>query len=479
MGQLDRLEEVENRVGEGAGPRSADVRVEWRDADPEGRPTGMEWDADERRVAYDFSAKQHEVLAAAESGKNDIVAYLGGYRSGKTVLSTRWLLTQALRHPGERFLLMGIDFSKARASTFRVLFEQLPGERTAIVTKGFNGPESSPVVTDYNRSENRLTLVNDATILLGSADDWARYAGAEFGGVVLDEPSHYDDLHDILEMVGSRLTAKTGPKCMVWSLTGNGFNAAWEVLEQRQDSDGSPLALDIEVIRASIEDNPYLDADDKERLRRQFMGTGREAQAIEGGFSAAQGLVYQSFDRETHVVDHGELMDAVHGDRRVYGYDAGWRDPRVVVEAAMTHYGQLAVVDLFYEHGAHVEDAIEWLEENDKPRKGTIYAEHSPSDIEKFERAGWRAEPATKDIDAGIAEVRHRLEIDGHGRPGLVISDRPSTRPLIQEFLGYKEEHVGTSKAVDHGLDACRYLCMGESGAPGLGIIGADPDWVL
>lgn len=100
------------------------------------------------------------------------------------------------------------------------------------------------------------------------------------------------DLYGILEMVGSRLTASRGPKSQFWTLTSNGYNAAHDILQKRQDENGSPIGLDIDVVRASVRDSPYLSAEDIDRLDRQFVGTGREQQAIEGGFAAATGLVY-------------------------------------------------------------------------------------------------------------------------------------------------------------------------------------------
>ena len=80
------------------------------------------------------------------------MAFRAGSGSGKSIVGARWLIAQALAHPGSRFLAMGVDFTKARDTTFRVLFEQVPGERTAIRTDWFTGPEKRPLVADYNRS---------------------------------------------------------------------------------------------------------------------------------------------------------------------------------------------------------------------------------------------------------------------------------------------------------------------------------------
>ena len=505
--EIERLLEALKREQPDDAPTN--LTVEWREADPDERPTGIEYDPETETLYYDIWAAQRKCLSALDSGDDDIVAFLAGYGSGKSILGARWLLAQALTTPDSRFLAMGVDFTKARDTTFRILCEQLPGEQTALRTGSFNGPEQSPLVADYNASTHQLTLTNGSVIVLGSADKWSRYAGDEFGAIWLDEPSHYETgLHDLLEMLGSRLRGVDGPKTMCWTLTGNGFNDAWVILEKRRDSTGEPLGLEIELVRGSTLENPYLDAGDHERLERQFGDTERAEQALHGGFAAATGLVYDTFSRETHVIPHAEAAACVVDDWRVYGYDAGWDSPGVVLEIGKTPLDQLVVVDAFYETESHIEDAIEWLK--DRP-SGVIYCEHKPSHIDKLEEAGFDAVVAVKDIDEGIAEVRKRLEADGNlevstdlrpkkrtvrvpimglpdsrsrsrqsrsqsteteepdtdssepdtGEPavGLLISER--CQELIREFYGYKADHVGGPNADDHCLDALRYAVMG------------------
>lgn len=526
--EVDKLKRGDSDLP--AGDDAPAVTVGWREADPEERPDGMAFDPgsddgeEPATLTYDLWAAQRDTGdVLGRDDPPDVVAFLAGYGAGKSLFGARWLLAQAIEHPGSRFLAMGVDFQKARDTTYPKLFAALPGDRTTLTASSYNGPEESPLVADYNRQDHRLTLTNDSVITLGSADKYSRYAGAEFGAAWLDEPSHYgEELHDLTGMVTTRLRGVDGPKTQLWTLTGEGYNAAWEILEQRQDADGEPIGLDIEVVRASVLENPYLAAGDKERFKRKYEGTPREEQALYGGFVAATGLVYSSFSRETHVISHGEARSRVDdGDEwRVYGYDAGWKDPRVVLEVGKTPYDQLVLLDEYVERGTHVEDAIEWLEANGKPR-GTIFCEHEPADIETFEQAEWPARKAEKSLDAGISEVRRRLGSDGNApvdevsdgggafivtrggpggvgenrsggsvrrgtptevsrqrvadggsdgeqsdasddrdpRVGLLVSDR--CQQTIREFLGYKEEYVGKSQAIDHCLDSLRYLCMG------------------
>jgi hypothetical protein len=224
-------------------------------------------------------------------------------------------------------------------------------------------------------------------------------------------------------------------------------------------------------VRASSENNPFLTRDDRERLRRVHGASNIAAQALHGAFEAPEGAVYSNFSRGTHVVDvedDGTIRDydtAVDGSWRMYGYDAGWSDKRVLLEIAKTHYGSFVVVDEFYRSETHVEDLVGgpkhdryWLD--GKPR-GTIYAEHNPGDISKMRSRGWQAGKAQKDIDDGIDEVRYRFRTDHEGVPGLLVSSECEN--LIKEIVSYTEDDVGGSDVDDHALDALRYAIYTHS----------------
>lgn len=438
-------------------------------------PAGMSYDPATGKLRYEFWQKQQETLAYLESGRYDIVAFLAGYRSGKTVSGARWLISNALKHGSSRWLAVGVSFEQAKSTTYRVLFEQLPGERTALLTTDHNGPEQSPIVADYNRQDHRLTLINDSIIQLGSADKWSRYAGDEYSAIWLDEPSHYGpELYDMREMLSTRLSADRGPGTMYWSLTGNGFNSAWSILEQREDAGGDPINDRIKVVRGSVLENPFVASDKKAKFQRQFGGTGREQQALHGGYANQEGLVYgvRRGDQILPSDAFGRGLPPIDDGYRVYGYDAGWKNPRTIVELGRTVGDHdLVVLDEFYQSKVHVDDAIAWLDENDKP-DGVIAAEHEPSDIDDFESNGWIAKPADKSLEPGIADVRRRFN-PPEGRPSLYVSEQCEN--LVRELYSYKEDDVGASNVEDHACDALRYAvrCVenGEDGGIGLATV--------
>jgi len=413
-------------------------------------------------VGGEYWDAQLRTFDALESGDYDLVVFRAGYAGGKTLLASDWIHQTSVEVPRSDNLLMAPDYQKGGPATYKTFFERLPGDET-IPDEG-GDPENSPIVSEYNRNEKRLTYLNGSVARLGSADRWNRYAGSEFNAIACDEPAHYDntDLYDLVEMLTSRQRTPGGPNVMLWTSTGAGYNDYYDITERQVDANDDPLpwADRMKVIVGSSLNNPYLPDDALEKLERQFSGTDRAQQALHGGFAAPTGLVYGDFTRERHVRPHDELVDRV-GDVRVYGYDHGWDDPRVVVVAGWTEYDQLAVIDEFYRSETTVEaltDPGGWLA--DKPT-GTVYAEHVPDHYGKFRSAGFDVTPADKGLDEGIPAVRRRVawRDDPDDRPGLLVSDRCTE--TIREFMDYQQDEVGTAKATDHAMDALRYLIMG------------------
>lgn len=422
--------------------------------------------AQQVELDYQWTDYQKHVREELETGDHDLVVLRTGYGGGKTICGAQWIHRGAVQdRAGEgESLVMAQDYEKGKSTTYSIFFKCLPGEQTNPFKDG--DPENSPIVTTYNQNDKRLVYITGHTAWLGGADHWSRFAGGEFARIWCDEVAHYPDqntdLYKLYEMLVTRQRTDVGPNTTLWTSTGNGYNAFYDITERRVDPDDNPLpwADRMTVVVASTEHNRLLPDDGLEKIRNQFQNTERAEQGLHGGFSAAEGLVYQDFSRERHVIPEAEAADRISGDWRIYGYDHGWNDPRVVVEVAKTAHDQYLVADCFYETEVPYERAVEWLRSNGKP-EGTVYAETEPEHQEAFRAAGYPCEGAIKDLDEGISEVRSRLERDSEGRPGLLVSDRCT--PLIQEFLSYKEEHVGKSVAEDHALDSLRYCLMGDN----------------
>lgn len=414
-------------------------------------------------IDWQWTDYQAEVRDTLEASEYDLVVLRIGFGGGKSRCGGQWIHRGGMtdRDGSGESLVMAQDYEKGKSTTFNAFFKALPGEDVDPFKDG--DPENSPIIENFNKNDKVLRYVTGHVCWLGGADKWSRFAGSEFNRIWCDEVAHYPpttDLYKLHEMLISRQRTDGGPNTTLWTSTGNGYNQFYDITERRVEPDGEGGERDLtwgdhmKVIVASTEHNRLLPPDALEKIKRQFKGTEKEQQALHGGFASAQGLVYPDFSREYHIVDHERAQALIDGSWRIYGYDAGWDDPRVVLEIGATPYDQFLVYDEYHATGTHVEDAIAWLRTAEKPH-GTIYAEHEPSDIKKFKAAGWDAKKAEKSVDAGISEVRRRLKHDANDRVGLLVSDR--CEHTIREFLSYKEEHVGKSVAEDHCVDALRY----------------------
>lgn len=395
--------------------------------------------------------KQDQAIESARSGEYDITVFLGGFRSGKSYSGASWLLEMAMTYPNGDFLMMAVDYNKGKKTTYNVFFDEiLPGQAVNPYKGG--DPENSPIVKNWTKQDRALTLINGSTISPAGADEESRYEGGSFNAVWMDEPGNYrDKLDGVTSTILERLDGGS-PGSVMWTTTGK-RGPLQRILEERKWDDGSSVESTINIIKASTLENPFLTESDIERLKRRYQGAENEGMALHGEFGDIEGRVYESFSRQRHVRPTEELEKRIDYQKRlVFGYDAGWDDERVVLEAAVAPDGTILILDEFYESGSFVDDAIKYL--NKKP-KGLIYSEHEPEHIARFNKeTKHKAVKAIKRISVGIEEVRQRFHKDG-----LLISE--DCHNLIDELLGYKKEDVGGSNTQDHACDALRYLIMG------------------
>lgn len=498
--ELDDLQ-----AGESLDPE--DIRLEWRDAAPKARPDGMEWrpptDADPGLLAYDVWEAQRDCLDAVTSGEYDLVSFLAGFGAGKSQLGARFILATALEYPGTRHLVMGQSFAEARDTTYTKFFEALPGgDRTAHRTSGLNGPETSPLVTDYNRTERRLTLANGSVVILGSADKYSRHAGSEFSSIWCDEVAHYGNLHDLLDMLTSRLRGTEGPKVQLWTTTPAGYNDLWEIVDQQEAPEGEALGLDIAVTRASVLDNPYLTEDDKALFRRQFEGTAKENQALHGGFAEASGKL---LDRgNLTFLSSDEVADAPGETYQVHlGVDLGFVGSHAHAVAHDTDYTavicgfvpqdtsgprRVYLTDCDRKRGMDIDETLAWLRQIGQ---GLAESGYRPvwkiEDVAGSKHTVQRARkvlpgkvvPVTP--DGSKADRLMDMETLFSSRQVVLVNDEDHDgpreysdvwRPFVDEWTQY-----GTDDAHDDLLDATYYCLDGIRLGAGVGAIGSFDPW--
>lgn len=204
----------------------------------------------------------------------------------------------------------------------------------------------------------------------------------------------------------------------------------------------------------------------------------RRLRLRDGKWAAAEGVVYEVWDRAVHLIDVKRMSPGWQSWRKIRVIDFGYTNPFVCQWWAIDPDGRMYLYRELYRRGVIVQDhaaritslsAGETFEAN--------IADHDAEDRATLARHGITTQPAFKAVSVGIEAVAARLRPAGDGRPRLFVLssalvDRDealaeSRKPTstTEEFDGYvypkgqdgkpmKEEPV---KGNDHGMDALRY----------------------
>ena len=277
----------------------------------------------------------------------------------------------------------------------------------------------------------------------------------------------------------------------------------------------------LEYFRMSFLDNPEIVAQGSERLtnfKREFendpdprrldgimdlfSASGRrrveklrnlEGLRFQRGFlglwASGEGLVFQGFEPETHIVDASVMPNW----RRYLSVDWGYRNPASVIWWAVSPDDRLYAYKEIYKTGLTKPELIRLIQENCDAYDRIQYAAVDSADqdgIEQLRRAGFRVSEPKKDRIAQIDSLKERLKKDGSGQPAIFfLRDRLVHPPdedlklayrpveITDEFLSlsYAEKLKGTSSddaAVvgdDHGIDGASYLVRSLAGPRGIG----------
>ena len=208
------------------------------------------------------------------------------------------------------------------------------------------------------------------------------------------------------------------------------------------------------------------------RFKRGFLGL----------WGSDEGLVFEGFDPEIHVVDTSTSI--MPNWKRYLSVDWGFRNPSSVIWWARTPDDRLYAYKEIYKTGLTKPELIQLIKDNIDDRYDRIqYAAVDSEDqegVEMLKRAGFRVKEPKKDRVAQIQAIQERLKVDATGQPAIIfLRDRLVHAPdqslkedykcldVVDEFLSltYEEKMKGTRKddqetvGDDHGTDGTAYLC--------------------
>ena len=251
--------------------------------------------------------------------------------------------------------------------------------------------------------------------------------------------------------------------------SGDGFCILWDtnpdypghpVKRNYIDASGQKLSDGRERIHAvhwNLDDNPFLAPEYVENLKRSTPAGMWYDRAIKGLWVAAEGLIYEQFQRGTHVCTP---FDIPAGWERVGAIDLGFDNPFVHLWGAVDPDGRIYIYREHYEArrllGYHAEE----IRHGGIP--SWIVRDHDAQEGAELEERGISTIPAQKDVLLGLQKVAQRMTVLADGKPRIIIFD--TCENLIDELGKYRWKGGGRKdepvKEDDHACDALRYLVM-------------------
>jgi len=272
---------------------------------------------------WSLTPKQQRSIVNSNSRMN---IWYGGVRSGKTLTSSiRWLDYLARNPQGAKAMV---------GKTQRTLIKNvLTPIRELIGEDNF----------ELNKGESWAKLAGHKVDLYGANDERAleKIAGVTLGGAYLDEVSLHP--HSMFKMTSSRCSI---PNSKIFATTNPGSPEHWlkrKYLDREND-------MNLTSFHFRLEDNKSLSDEYIRDLKNEYDGVWYD-RYIEGLWVLAEGLVYDMYDRDEHIVDTLPKIK----DYWV-GIDYGTTASTAFVLIGLGDDGRLYIVDE-YKHSGKKEEA--------------------------------------------------------------------------------------------------------------------------
>jgi len=376
---------------------------------------------------YDFVTSPHRLSA-----------FIGGIGSGKTTGGAVKALLHSTdpRYPEDLptlGMVMAPTYRMLKDATFRTFCEI-----------------AAPAIKEILRSDLTVRLKNGSEVLFRSADDPDRLRGPNLHWAWIDEAAMCPA--KTLEITLGRLRAQRKARPLWITGTPKGRNWLFAALSS------------MELYKARTAANPFLASEFVDSLYQIYSGSFAE-QELEGSFIKLEGAIFEEFDEAVHVTPRPKGNLAEIFDTFIFGADAGFTNPAVLLVLGVYPDGRLHVLDEWYARrqlNAQVGDAAVELHEQ-YPAEAVYVDPSAASLIAELRSRDLPVIPANHNVLDGIQSVKSFLKLTADG-PSLLIDPRCAN--LLTELPQYvwktapdgtvvaKEEPV---KQNDHATDSLRY----------------------
>ncbi|ATF11612.1 PBSX family phage terminase large subunit [Brevibacillus brevis X23] len=401
-----------------------------------------------------FSLKQKKLLTwwteKSPYQDYDMIIADGSIRSGKTVsMIDSFLMWSLAAFQNQTFIIAGKSMGALKRNVLQPMFQIL---------------NAKGIPYFYHRSEHYIAIGSNIYYCFGANNESSQdvlqgltAAGAYADEVALFPKSFVDQMVGRCSVEGSKIFMNCNP-------AGPYHWFKLEYIDQAKEKR-------ILRLHFTMDDNLTLSQKIKERFKRMFSGVFFK-RFILGLWVMAEGIVYDMFSEDVHVID--ELPKSF--DRLIVGGDYGMNNPTTFLLIGQKGTDFYVIREYYYGAGQkkgqseeeaqsrqktvaqYVDEFIQFLGD-DKPQYIFLDPSASALIIELKKRGFVNIKGANNDRIDGIQLVQQLLG----GHEGRLFVHRSCVN-LIREFFSYlwdpKAQARGEDEVIkenDHALDALRY----------------------
>ena len=243
-----------------------------------------------------FSPKQKDFIKNSDA---KLCIADGAVRSGKTISCTvRWL-DYILTGPQGDLVMLGKSLGTLKRNVLNDLFDIV-------------GPKHSKWV---DRQQGEMSIFGRRVYAMGAANEEAegRIRGATFAGAYCDEANLYPE--SVWMQLQARLSIE-GAQCFANCNPDSPYHWFYKKVIQSDKITSKKRWLFL------MDDNLSLSEEYKLQLSSMYSGVYKR-RFIKGEWCVAEGLIYDSFDKNKHVVRYTEEYIKKHAVRYFIGCDQG------------------------------------------------------------------------------------------------------------------------------------------------------------
>lgn len=400
--------------------------------------------------------------------------FAGGWGNGKTSAGCAEAFMLAMEYPGCTGLIARKTRPELKATTQDQFFN---GGGSGLATDWPGCPEE--VIRSFNKSEQRLTFINNSIIHFWPLDEPGKLTNLNLGWFLIDQGEEIPE--EMFMMLQGRLRQRIGPRKGMVLCNQNGHDWIWRRLVHLEGA-----YPDHGLVHAKTTDNKNLPSDYIDTL--MHMPKIWIKRFVEGSWDVFEGQIWPEFVPEIHVIQPFTLPD---NWEIVEGIDHGKRNPTAVLWTAFDEYGNCFVVDEHYMKGqlvgVHAEAILEKRGTFGEPQYTVIDASAGNEDpvsgrsvIDEYWDYGITCFPSDRHVPARVSRVGEWLRMRKHRLHPRTQAQRDEGYPSLYIFANCLNliEHIQTYqwkkqpvtqdedpkeqplKKDDHDVDALGYILM-------------------